>query len=240
MREHGRSRKKNRKKSWLISCAAAAAAAVVIVSAVAALRGRDTLRIDGPVYTYINGMRFEWENGVRLQHDRDATTLRAPKETQRIETFPLISKEDGSIIMQKSGTWNRTADEWFYRVDYFTTISHDEEGIVIRRGEKESRDISGFLYDNADTYIFLQPVELTYNGQTVHVEPMTIVQVQYRGSIQIFGPGLEPVFDYLAQEEVRAEFADGKRVNLATDTFFKKNGEWRLLFMPLDALKTIE
>lgn len=240
MREHGRSRKRNRKKSWLISCGAAAAAAVVIVSAVAALRGRDTLKIDEPVYTCINGMPFEWEDGVRLLHDHDATTLKASGEKQELEAFPLITKESGSIIMQKSGTWNRTSDERFYRVDYFTVISQDEEGIVIRRDEKESRDISGFLYDNGDTYIFLEPAELTYNSQTVNIEPMTIVQVHYMGSIQIFGPGADTVFDYLAEEEVRAKFADGKRVNLATDTFFKKNGEWRLLFMPLDALKTIE
>lgn len=243
MGERGRSRKKQnrrKKKPVLVSFAAAVTAVIAIVSAVTALRGRDTYKTDQSVYTCINGAVFQWEQGANLLHTKEGTTLREGKDRQKIERYPLIGTEDGSIIMQRSGSWNRTEDESFLRVDYFTVISRDEQGVVIRRDKKERRDISGFIYDNEDTYIFLEPVTLSYNQQTVELEPLTIVQANYMGSIQIFGPHMEPLFEYLTEEEVRAQFADGKRVNLATDTYFKKNGEWRLLFMPLEALQSIE
>lgn len=235
-RSRGKSPKLKNRKSRLISLAAAAAGVLVIISAVAALRGRDTLLIREPVYTSINGIRMDLEEGVKLSHKDDTTTLNISGTKQNMENFPLITADETSIILQKSYSWNRTADEGIYRLDYFTTVSRDGEGILIKRREKESRDISGFLYDNGDTYVFLEPVTLSYNDQTRKLEPMTVVQVSYLGSIQIFGPGTEAVFETVSTEAVTAEFAGGKRVNLATDRYYMINGSWRLLFLPLDVL----
>lgn len=235
-RSRGRGAKRKNRKPWLISLAAAAAAVLVIVSAVAALRGRDTLTIKEPAYLCINGIRTELEAGATLYHKGDSTTIRLGKKKYDLETAPVITADESSIFMQRSCSLNRVDDDCVYRLDYFTRISRDAEGILIKRRNKETRDISGFLYDNSDTYVFLEPVTLSYNDKTVELTPMTIVQVAYMEQIQIFGPGVETVFETVTSEAVTAEFSNKKRVNLATDRCYAVNGAWRLLFMPLEAL----
>lgn len=231
-RSRGRSAKRKNRKPWLISLAAV----LVIVSAVAALRGRDTLTIKEPAYLCINGTRTELEAGATLYHKGDSTTIRFAGKKFDLETAPVITADESSIFMQRSCSLNRVDDDCIYRLDYFTQISRDAEGILIKRRNKESRDISGFLYDNSDTYVFLEPVTLSYNEEAIELEPMTIVQVSYMDRIQIFGPGVEPVFETVTSEAVTAEFSNKKRVNLATDRCYAVNGAWRLLFMPLEAL----
>ena len=231
-RSRGRSAKRKNRKPWLISLAAV----LVIVSAVAALRGRDTLTIKEPAYLCINGTRTELEAGATLYHKGDSTTIRFAGKKFDLETAPVITADESSIFMQRSCSLNRVDDDCIYRLDYFTQISRDEEGILIKRRNKESRDISGFLYDNSDTYVFLEPVTLSYNEEVIELEPMTIVQVSYMDRIQIFGPGVEPVFETVTSEAVTAEFSNKKRVNLATDRCYAVNGAWRLLFMPLESL----
>lgn len=242
MRERNRdgSRIMKIKRSWLISLAVAAACIVVIFSAFMALRGRDTMTIDEPVHTYVNGARMEWNDGVMLIHKDDMTTLKASGSKSNWEIYPLISEDDTTITLQKSCSWNRISDEAIYRLDYFTTISKDEQGIVLKRRGKENRDISGFVYDNSNTYIFLEPVTLTWGEEIMDVEPMTIVQVSYRSDIHIFGPGVEPRFENISTDEVMAEFSDGKKVNLAVDRYYMVNGSWRLLFLPLELLPDMD
>lgn len=228
--------KKFSKRSILISIAVAAAAVIVILCAIAALRGRDRLILEEPVYTVINGMKMEWPEGAYLVRNDGITMMKNGKARQNFQRYPLITEEDGTIVLQKSCSYNRTSDEMIYRLDYFSTVSKDEKGIVISRGGKETRDISGFIYDNEDTYVFLENAVLSWEGESVFIEPLTIVQVSYMNYLQIFGPGLTPRFEWLETDTVTAEFESGKRLNLATDRYYMQNSSWRLLFLPLEAL----
>jgi len=235
-----RARKKSRRPhlSWKLSIAAVLAAAVVIVSAVTALRGRDRLAVEESVYTCMGGQTFTWPDGVELLHGDGRTVLRCDDRKEQIDNYPLVA-EDGSLIIQRDMSLTRTDNSHFYRVDYFTRVCPGENGAILKKGGREVTVSSGFLYDNEDTYIFLEPATLTFDDRTVELGAFTVVQVRYRQAIQIYGPGAETVFVYLDGEEVRAVFENGKKVDLATDTFFEKNGEWRLLFMPLEALMPV-
>ena len=198
------------------------------------------MKIDEPVYTSVNGARMEWNDGVTLVHKDDATTLKGSGAEGNWETYPLISQDDTAVKLQKTCSWNRTSDEAIYRLDYFTVVAKDGQGIVLKRRGKENRDISGFIYDNNNTYMFLEPVTLSWGEKSLELEPMTIVQVSYRTDIHIFGPGVEPVFEDISTDEVTAQFSDGKQVNLATDRLYMVNGSWRLLFLPLELLPEME
>ena len=242
--ERGRSRKNSsglkKRRSRIISLAAVGAAAIVIVSAVVALWGRDTYELKEPAYMCVNGSRFDLKGDVRLYHKNDRTTLNAFGEKYEMEDYPLILTDSGAVLLQKSCSWTRAADEMIFRVDYFSEVGKDEEGMYIGRRGKKSRDLSGFLYDNSDTYVFLEPATLSYNDKTVEIEPMTVVQVVYRDYIQIYGPGLENETEDLDSDAVTAVFENEKRVNLATDRYYAVNGSWRLLFLPLDVLQAAE
>lgn len=224
------------KKPLLISAVTLAGAVIVIVSAVAALRARDALQIEQSVYTYVNGMQIPLGENVRLTRKDGTTYMESAAGKQSIQSFPLIT-EEGSIILQKSCSWNRTSDDRYYRVDYFTTVSKEDGAVVMRRRGREVREPSGFLYDNGDTYLFLERAAIKLEEREISIEPMTLVQVGYLSHIQIFGPDVEPFFEHLDQNNVVAEFESGKKVDLATDRYYVKNGSWRLLFLPLEELQ---
>lgn len=213
-----------------------AAVVIVIVSAVTALRGRDRTVVEEASYTCINGMRLDFGTGVILNHRDDSTKLDAGNGEMSFKGYPLIL-EGGSILLQDSCSLNSIEDDSIYRLDYFTQVENKGDGILLSRRGQEVNDVSGFIYDNRDTYVFLSPAELSFNNKTLSIRPMTIVQVTYMQDIQIFGPGMEPVFEILETEEVMAEFENHKKLNLAMDRFYQVNGTWRLLFLPLDSLQ---
>lgn len=236
-RLHKENETAQKKRSVLIPAIAAAACAVVVFCAVAALKGRDSMELAEPFYTSVNGMRMEWESG-RLVRDDGVTYIRQGRQRQSFEEYPLIKADESEIILQRSCSLYRTTDDMFYRVDYFTRAERGENGVILRRRGKELEVAEGFLYDNEDTYLFLENAELSYGEESLAIGPMTVVQVSYMGHIQIFGPGLTPQFSYLTNEEpVTAQFEGGKKVNLTTDRFYMQNGTWRLLFFPLDKLQ---
>lgn len=220
----------------MISLAVLAAAVIVIVSALTALRARDTLRVDQPVYTYIGKGRIEWPEGVRLIRRKGVTYIKSGGEKRDLQFCPLVTGDGASIIMQKSCSYNRTADDQFFRTDYFTSVSRDGEELVLRRKGTEVRGLSGFLYDNDDTYVFLESGVLELGGEEIRITPMTVVQADYLSSILIFGPGREPFFERLDQDNLMVRLASGRSVDVATDRYYEENGTWRLLFLSLDAL----
>ena len=227
-------------KSILISGAAAAAVVIVILCAVAALLGRDRMNLKEPVYTAVNGEKMEWPQGAELIRRKGKTLLKSGRSEQDFQRYPLITEEDGRVILQKSCSLNKTSEQLICRLDYFTAISKDEEGILISRRGSETRNADGFIFDNEDTYIFLEAAQLSWGEECIEIEPLTIVQVTYMEYLQIFGPGIAPRFEELSSDEVTAVFENGKRLNLATDRFYDKNSSCRLLFLPLEALPEIK
>ncbi len=215
--------------------------AVVIGGAVYVLREKDSMRLTENVYMGSLGSRVEWPAGGKLIRREETTLIRARGEEREFERYPLIGVLSGDIYLQKSMLWTQVAEDKVMRFDYFGTISRTEdEGVVLSRGTSRVSGADGFLFDGVDTYIFLQEAELLWNGdQRMTLSPLTVVITDYMGQIEIYGPDTETVFSVLTQEEVEASFANGKRINLATDQFFMKNGTWRLLFMSLDRLNPI-
>lgn len=228
-------------KARVISIAAVAAGVLMIIGAVVALRGRDSCQVEEAAGLSVNGVAFQWPDGLRLLHRDGHTWLREENGERNLETFPLVLEESGGLLLQKSMIWTQTAEDKVLRLDYFSRVEKEEGGVTLSRGQARAEHADGFLYDGEDTYIFLESAKLTWNGEQERtVEPLTVVQVGYRNYIHIYGPGMEPIFEELATEEVTAEFTGQKRMNLATDRYFMPNGAWRLLFMPMDRLNTIK
>ncbi len=240
-----KSRRRSRKMKRLLRAFAAAlivlmVGAVIIGGALYVLREKDSMRLTENVYMGSHGAQVVWNAGSQLIRQEDKTLIKAKGETREFEHYPLIGLTSGDIYLQKSMLWTQIAEDKVMRMDYFGKISQTEGGITLSRGTNQVTGVDGFLFDCADTYIFLQEAELTWNGdRQMTVSPMTVVITDYMGQIEIYGPDTEPIFSVLTEEDVEASFGNGKKINLATDQFFMQNGTWRLLFMALDRLNPI-
>lgn len=237
MREQG----KRQHKAVLVSAIAVVAGLAVVIGALVALRGRDSCQLEGAVSVSINGMVFRWPEGALLLHGDSGTRLRDAEGEHDLDSYPLILEDSGEVLLQRSMIWTQTGQDRIQRLDYFGRVRREGDQTILSRGQAQVEGADGFLYDGEDTYIFLEPVELVWNGErSMELEPLTVVQVGYRQYIHIYGPGMEPVFEDLTQEEVSARFAGGNRANLATDLYFMPNGAWRLLFMSMELLEAIK
>lgn len=236
--------RKIRLKAFLISFLLAAAASAVAFCAYFALRERDSMTVKEPVSVYINGERIRFENGARLLRRDARTKCDNGREIQDIENYPLLT-DGGDIILQKSFSWNKIAGSGIYRVDYFTRLTYQNGKVRMEKRDGSAEAADGFLYDNQDVYIFLEPVTLYIGGEDgkqVKLDPMSVVQcvTNFRW-MQIYGAGKEPVLlDELENLEVVAVFSNKRKVDLASDLYYMENGAWRLLFMPLESLNGME
>ena len=98
--------------------------------------------------------------------------------------------------------------------------------------------MSGVYYDNADCYIFLESATLTWGDYDINIKAGSIVECVYMDHLIIYGLNQKiQYYDTSSNMNIMAEFKNGKRVNIATDRFYQQNGNWRLLYMPLDCLK---
>lgn len=238
--EENGSRKRLSKKSIKISIAVIAAAAVILISAAAALRERDTVRIEESVYTYINGMKISWPEGAVLTKRDGRVYMKGKTGRQAVEEYPLLWEEAPEILLQKSCSWNSTVNDDIYRADYYTKITKAEDGIHVSRRKNEVLNPGGFLYDNSNTYVFLEKVDLKWGEKEVRIEPGTVVQVSYGQYIQIYRQGMEVIYDTEGTEEVIALTDTGRTINLSTDTYYMETGAWRLLFTPLDIFEDLQ
>lgn len=229
-----------KKKTIWISTAAVAATVVVIFCAVAALRHRDSFRPGVASHFYVNGIKVEWSKDMKLTRRDGATLINDRGQTADFQGFPLVLEGEDTILLQRSSSYNRISDERIFRLDYFTRINKGEEGITVSCQGREQKVEGGFVYDNKDTYIFLEPVTLTWGENSMEVEPMTILQVTYMDYMEIYGPGVAPRAEAVLTDDVTAEFSEGKKVNLSTDRYYMQNGVWRLLFLPLEGLGELE
>lgn len=228
------------KKTILISAAAAAATIVVVFCAVAALRHRDSLKPGAVSYFYVNGIKTAWSEHMKLTRKDGVTLINDGGQIADFQDFPLVLEGEDAIILQRSSSYNRIADERIFRLDYFTKIIRGEDGITVSYKNKKVKTDGGFIYDNKDTYIFLEPVVLTWGENSIEVEPMTIIQVTYMDYLEIYGPGVEARAEAVLSDDVTVEFSDGKKANLSTDRYYMQNGVWRLLFLPLEGLREME
>ena len=224
-------------KRVLLSGAALAAAIIAISGAVIALRGRETMDIMDTVYTVINGEKITLSGGIRLVHKDGKTTVRHVGTKYDLEDAVLVDEDINGYIFESDLSINRTDSLELRRTDHFSKLVKDAGGIKLTYRNKENTELTGFLYDNKDTYIFLEPAELNIEDRKIEIGPMTAVEVSYQQYVQIYGPGIEPEFIEYTGASAEAFFAAGKKINLSTDRYYQKNGEWRLLFLPLESLK---
>ena len=244
-RHKRRKRRKNQKKEWWNKkLLLLPAALIVLCCALFALRERDSLTIAEPVKTCVGGDTLRFEEGVHLIRKNGKTTMKEGETLLNSESYPLLTN-DGRIILQKSFAWNKTEDNGAYRVDYFTELSYENGKVRMERRGKSADTSNGFLYDNQDTYIFLEKATLYIggkNGRKINLTPMSIVQCSANfDRLQIFGPGKNTFYENnLETDEVVAVFAGKRRVNVALDHYYMENGIWRLLFRAIEELKGME
>ena len=88
----------------------------------------------------------------------------------------------------------------------------------------------GIIYDGKDTYLFLEPVKLTVDGEVTDLPALSMIHATYGNAIEIYPYGYEPSEVALyTDSDVKVTFSEGRTLMPLTDRVLLENQGWQLM-----------
>ncbi len=233
------SQRKNSKKSRAVKPAEyvimiAAAVAVIVVAVVVARMFRDestSFSTDASLYQYYGFEKQEYTGESRIAVDEDGILTLTNGETQtQLDGTPLYYSNQSRMILLCDMVYMPTSGAPAYVYLLGEAFMRNESAYIVNSGGEIAVD-GGFLYNGKDLYVFLEPVTLTIGDETVELSALSYAFVQYNRDAQYFDRESATDFSATTGEgmNVTAEFADGRKIDLNTDTLYDAEGNWQLL-----------
>ena len=103
-------------------------------------------------------------------------------------------------------------------------------GYRIKDGSTSVVVPGGIIYDGKDTYLFLEPVELTVDEETIKLPALSMIHAEFANLIEIYPYGYEPSkMDLYTDSDVKVSFSDGRTLMPLTDRVLLENQGWQLM-----------
>jgi hypothetical protein len=216
----------------LLILAAIVAAIVLIVMRLGAYS------IDEPIYRFENGARYDYAGATELKRNDESggIYLKNKDENILLESAPLYYEDDaGSILLPQQMIYVDPATLRTGRTGYNTFVHVDGsgEGTALVNGEKVGVD-KGFFYDGSNTYVFLEPVTVSWGGQTIELGALSYAIVHYNLRLELYSADGETiVVEQTGDARVQAAPADGGfSIDMGTDVMTTGKGESLLTTRP--------
>lgn len=190
----------------------------------------ESTRINGGLYTYFGEVKLEYTGNSTLERTDEGTTIKNGGEKKQLDSRPLYREGADEAVLATAYVWLQPDGPKMCRVEAFSELTYENNGVTIRDGSLSAAGARGFLYDGEDTYIFLEPATVTAGDETIRVPAMSFAVVRYGETMNLYlkGESASRVIQ-LNGAETTASFEGGASVNLGTDTVYLANGSWMLL-----------
>jgi hypothetical protein len=212
-----------------------AAVVVVIVLVVTRL---STYSIDEPIYRFENGARYDYEGATEIKRDdsEGAVYLKNGGESVPLESSPIYYSDDAdAILLPQQMIYVDPATGRMGRTGYSTLVRVNgagEDTAIVNGSEVEIG--GGFFYDGSNTYVFLEPVTISWSGRTIELEPLSYAVVYYNLRLELYSPeGGALAVEQTGDARVQATSGSGKySLDLGTDVLTSSSGESLLTSRP--------
>jgi len=205
---------------------------------------RQAVTLKTPVKVYSLGIEKDFSSDAVMKYTKDGVVIKDgnSKDEYLILNNPVITAE-GDIYLPSNMIYHTgKPEEDLARVNYFTKITRNSEGIpVLQRDDEEIPVMKGFMYDGEDLYIFLEETDLYIGLSEVHLGALSYVKARYRSDLEIYN-SLEDEASWISvpESDVMAVTSSGYKINLGTDVLTDSNNKEWLLFTNVNVLKAIE
>lgn len=203
--------------------------------------GLNSFKPGEEVYYYCAGMKIQCSDKTRLVHREEGTVVQDSETQDLLESTPVIyGKQKKLVLTANNMLMQPGVDNKVYRLNEFTEVTETEGQITFENNGKAAQVQSGFLFDGADTYIFLEEMTLYIGTKKVTLLPLSYAKVIYRQYIE-YHDSENDKYEWidLAGADVKAEFADGVVLDLGRD-LINRDGNDSILFSAVDSLKVLE
>lgn len=100
---------------------------------------------------------------------------------------PVYLDESPTVVLPENMIYYDPRNSVCARVSSLSEVSCDQDGnITITRNGETVRPRRGFLYDGNNFYLFLEAMEITFNGYKVEVPALSYVEAVFGGDIMVF------------------------------------------------------
>lgn len=224
------------KRDWILFFAMITAVALFVATPMILMKIQNTYREENELYTVILGQKTDWEKGKFEIGDGNATQFTDERGTETdVSGLPFYYKDRDAMFWPVYGLWYPVEEQNCKKVDCFSSIEYEfGKGCFIRGKDGGEIPLSGFLYDNENTYIVLENAKLLYNGEEKNLTPLSYVQIWDNGAMDFYFYGDDAGEFVTVEGEPEIRFGNGARIDLKGDMMYYPNGTFRLLFSVLD------
>lgn len=197
------------------------AAGVVIVGATALLLiTLNTKKIDGGVYYYDTGVRYDKQSAVIRNDDENGVYLENSgsqgAEKLTLSSAPLYYAGEQKIFLPIDCTINSPSERKAAKIAKFTELEDRQGAVFAKIGNDELSISEGFLYDGKSTYVFLDDTTVSWSGNAIDMPPLSYAIVVYNQRIELYPYGGEPVVEQTGQTSVTASADKGYTIDLGS------------------------
>lgn len=223
--------KKKKRKSTIITTSIIAALIVIIVVVIVIIGSLNSTTIEShDFYQWYSGQRVEYKGELTFTRKEGLTELKATDRKVTLDSTPVYySDEKGKVIFPEDmAIVYPNNNGMMYRINHFADIiEHNGEMYLetnLATKTNRTRLENAFLYDGQDLYFFLERTNITVNGTTYEVSPLSYVIVRYKESVEIY--------NYEKDEYQIIDTTETQDAKIITDTY--------TVNMSVDSLQTAE
>lgn len=228
------------RRDWVVFFLLLFGVGAFIAASRVAVKVQDSCKKPEDAYVVTMGYRENMEGKGKLTVESDdQVVMKSGDQEMNVTSVPVYSASEPEVLLPWTGMWYDTDSETFGKTARYAEAELKDGVCTVTQRHGAQVTVGGFLYDNADTYLTLEPVSLEYNGTRMDLPALSYVKVQEQGAIDIYPYGGEGIYDGLTTDAVM-KFAGGGSINLGMDIMYYANGSFRLLYTGLDAISLLK
>ena len=223
--------KKKKRKSSIITTSIIAALIVIIVIVIIIIGSLNSTTVEShDFYQWYSGQKVEYKGQLTFTRKEGLTELKATDRKVTLDSTPVYyADENGKVIFPEDmAVVYPNNNGMMYRINHFADITEENGEIYLETNlatkTNKTKLEKAFLYDGQDLYFFLERTNITVNGTTYEVSPLSYAIVRYKQSVEIY--------NYEKDEYQVIDTTETQDAKVVTDTY--------TINMSVDSLQTAE
>lgn len=232
-------------KQKLITGAVVAALFMAMAATAVYIVNKDSMTLRETVMVSIMGDKEEYKGTTKLKYrDSDGEViLQNEARSLLLSGAPVYCMESGDAVLSRKMIYSNYETGLVRRVNHFARVSVSDGVVSIRTGGKKEHQLNGgYLFDGMNTYLFLEPVTVSWGGETLELAPLSYISVFNQKGFYYYSQE-DRAADYVSsgEETVRAASADGGySLNMSGDIADLDSGKSFLLSPSPDAFELLK
>lgn len=201
----------------------------------------DSLTIHQDLFQYTAEGKTTYTGLNKITKSEKGCVLENREKLYELTSTPLYFTNENKIIVPNVISIIQPELSLINRVSNMSRI-YEKDGKFYVENEKATVKVTDFfLYDGRDTYLFFEPVTISWDESFIELKPFSYITVKYNQYMEVFNRETE---DFSTIEtgtcKVTTKMKCGAIINLSSDIISRENGQEQMLFLQPNLLEDLK